>query len=100
MIEPQKVVIIVALLFIICVMPFPIGLLMFKFKSEKLKAEARRKAEAEADGSDVVQDSDDIATANVSNMKTNDINERTPSCCVFARFDLLVKSLLWFLGKV
>lgn len=73
MIEPQKVVIIVALLFIICVMPFPIGLLMFK--SEKLKAEARRKAEAEAEGSDVVQDSDDIATANVSNMKTNDIND-------------------------
>lgn len=75
MIEPQKVVIIVALLFIICVMPFPIGLLMFKFKAEKLKAEARRKAEAEAEGSDVVQDSDDIATANVSNMKTNDIND-------------------------
>ena len=60
MIEPQKVVIIVALLFIICVMPFPIGLLMFKFKSEKLKAEARR---------------NDIATANVSNMKTNELND-------------------------
>ena len=48
---------------------------MFKFKSEKLKAEARRKAEAETEGSDVVQDSDDIATANVSNMKTNELND-------------------------
>ena len=38
MISPEKVIIIIALLFIICVMPFPIGLLMFKFKSEKLKA--------------------------------------------------------------
>ena len=31
MISPEKVIIIIALLFIICVMPFPIGLLMFKF---------------------------------------------------------------------
>lgn len=42
MISPEKVIIIIALLFIICVMPFPIGLLMFKFKSEKLKAEVRK----------------------------------------------------------
>ncbi len=45
MISPEKVIIIIALLFIICVMPFPIGLLMFKFKSEKLKAEVRKKSE-------------------------------------------------------
>ena len=45
MISPEKVIIIIELLFIICVMPFPIGLLMFKFKSEKLKAEVRKKSE-------------------------------------------------------
>ena len=45
MISPEKVIIIIALLFIICVMPFPIGLLMFKFKSEKLKAAVRKKSE-------------------------------------------------------
>lgn len=42
MISPEKVIIIIALLFIICVMPFPIGLLMFKFKSEKLKQRSEK----------------------------------------------------------
>ena len=59
MISPEKVIIIIALLFIICVMPFPIGLLMFKFKSEKLKAEVRKKSEeASMDNKDNKENND------------------------------------------
>ena len=47
MIGQDKVIVIIALLFIICVMPFPIGLLSYKFKSEKLKAEALKKEKEE-----------------------------------------------------
>ncbi len=68
MISPEKVIIIIALLFIICVMPFPIGLLMFKFKSEKLKEEAKKKANAE------LQEKSENKSSNNSGNLDNNIN--------------------------
>lgn len=78
MISPEKVIIIIALLFIICVMPFPIGLLMFKFKSEKLKAEVRKKSEEASKDNKVNKDyniNKDSKTDNTDNeTDVNNIN--------------------------
>ena len=74
MISPEKALIIIALLFIICVMPFPIGLLMFKFKSEKLKAEVRKKSEeASMDNKDNKENNDyNINNDNETNVTNNE----------------------------
>lgn len=74
MISPEKVIIIIALLFIICVMPFPIGLLMFKFKSEKLKAEVIKKSEeASMDNKDNKENNDyNINNDNETNVTNNE----------------------------
>lgn len=76
MISPEKVIIIIALLFIICVMPFPIGLLMFKFKSEKLKADVRKKSEeASMDNKDNKENNDyNINKDNKINNNDNETN--------------------------
>ena len=76
MISPEKVIIIIALLFIICVMPFPIGLLMFKFKSEKLMAEVRKKSEeASMDNKDNKENNDyNINKDNKINNNDNETN--------------------------
>ena len=76
MISPEKVIIIIALLFIICVMPFPIGLLMFEFKSEKLKAEVRKKSEeASMDNKDNKENNDyNINKDNKINNNDNETN--------------------------
>ena len=76
MISPEKVIIIIALLFIKCVMPFPIGLLMFKFKSEKLKAEVRKKSEeASMDNKDNKENNDyNINKDNKINNNDNETN--------------------------
>ena len=69
MISPEKVIIIIALLFIICVMP-----LMFKFKSEKLKAEVRKKSEeASMDNKDNKENND--YNINKDNEINNNENE-------------------------
>ena len=76
MISPEKVIIIIALLFIICVMPFPIGLLMYKFKSEKLKAEVRKKSEESSmDNKDNKENNDyNINKDNKINNNDNETN--------------------------
>ncbi len=71
MVSPEKVIIIIALLFIICVMPFPIGLLMFKFKSEKLKEEAKRKAATE------LRENNEINKCNNSDTLENNIDNNS-----------------------